>query len=196
MDIIEYDISPHSAALGQGWRLGFLGLLHMDVFNQRLEQEHGAQVVVTTPSVPYKVRIQGEKALREYGEEEPTITNPIQWPDPQIIVETSEPVVMGTIITPDSYLGAIISLCQDRRGIQHNLRNLDQNRIIVQYKLPLNEIVVDFYDILKSVSSGYATFDYEDFGFEPSSLVKLDILFEWYMIDELSTMSIHQEQDL
>lgn len=77
----------------------------------------------------------------------------------------------------DSYLGAIISLCQDRRGIQHNLRNLDQNRIIVQYKLPLNEIVVDFYDILKSVSSGYATFDYEDFGFEPSSLVKVVIRF-------------------
>ncbi|ROT65713.1 hypothetical protein C7M84_016317 [Penaeus vannamei] len=177
-----------SAALGQGWRLGFLGLLHMDVFNQRLEQEHGAQVVVTTPSVPYKVRIHGEKALREYGEEEPTITNPIQWPDPQIIVETSEPMVMGTIITPDSYLGAIISLCQDRRGIQHNLRNLDQNRIIVQYKLPLNEIVVDFYDHLKSVSSGYATFDYEDIGFEPSSLVKLDILLNGIMIEELSTI--------
>ncbi|XP_063874473.1 translation factor Guf1, mitochondrial-like isoform X3 [Scylla paramamosain] len=177
-----------SSALGQGWRLGFLGLLHMDVFNQRLEQEHGAQVIVTTPSVPYKVRVQGAKSIQHYMGEEVIINNPVLWPEPQNIVETSEPFVRGTIITPVTYLGDIIGLCQSRRGIQQSIRNIDNNRIIMHYKLPLNEIVVDFYDILKSLSSGYATFDYEELGFELSYLVKLDILLNGYAIPELSTI--------
>ncbi|XP_045102602.1 translation factor Guf1, mitochondrial-like isoform X2 [Portunus trituberculatus] len=177
-----------SSALGQGWRLGFLGLLHMDVFNQRLEQEHGAQVIMTTPSVPYKIQVQGAKAIQHYRGEEVIINNPVLWPDPQNIVETSETFVRGTIITPVTYLGDIIGLCQSRRGVQQSIRNIDNNRIIMHYKLPLNEIVVDFYDILKSLSSGYATFDYEELGFELSYLVKLDILLNGYAVPELSTI--------
>ncbi|KAG0710045.1 Translation factor GUF1, mitochondrial [Chionoecetes opilio] len=177
-----------SSALGQGWRLGFLGLLHMDVFNQRLEQEHGTQVIMTTPSVPYKVRLQGAKSIQQYQGEEVIINNPAHWPDPLNIVETSEPTVMGTIITPVTYLGDIIGLCQGRRGVQKTIRNIDQNRIIMHYYLPLNEIVVDFYDVLKSLSSGYATFDYEELGFELSYLVKLDILLNGHVIPELSTI--------
>ncbi|XP_069168480.1 translation factor Guf1, mitochondrial isoform X2 [Procambarus clarkii] len=182
-----------SSALGQGWRLGFLGLLHMDVFTQRLEQEHGAQVITTTPSVPYKVKVKGSKVIRHYGGEEVIITNPSWWPETFNIIETSEPFVMSTIITPDTYLGAIIGLCQGRRGVQHSIRNLDHCRIIMQYKLPLNEIVVDFYDTLKSLSSGYATFDYEDMGYEPSHLVKLDILLNNHAVPELSTI-VHISQ--
>lgn len=184
-----------SAALGQGWRLGFLGLLHMDVFNQRLEQEHGAQVVITTPSVPYKVHVRGEKIIQKYGGAEVILTNPSHWPDPISIVSTDEPIVMGTIITPDTYLGGIIGLCQEKRGVQHSIRNLDQTRIIMQYKLPLNEIVVDFYDSLKSLSSGYATFDYEDMGYESSSLVKLEFLLNGMMVDELATI-VHASKAL
>lgn len=177
-----------SSALGQGWRLGFLGLLHMDVFNQRLEQEHKTQVIMTSPSVPYKVRVQGTKVIQHYRGEEVIINNPVHWPEPQSIVETSEPFVRGTIITPVKYLGDIIGLCQDRRGVQQSIRNIDHNRMIMHYKLPLNEIVVDFYDILKSLSSGYATFDYEELGFEFSYLVKLDVLLNGNVIPELSTI--------
>ncbi|CAL4093279.1 unnamed protein product [Meganyctiphanes norvegica] len=182
-------VTPESSsALGQGWRLGFLGLLHMDVFSQRLDLEHGAHVVFTTPSVPYKVRLHGEKVIKKYGSEEVIINNPSNWPEVPNIVETSEPFVLGTIITPDCYLGSILSLCQDRRGIQQSIKNIDESRIIIQYKLPLNEVVVDFYDKLKSCSSGYATFDYEDLGYEESSLVKLNILLNGNLIEELSSI--------
>lgn len=182
-------VTPESSsALGQGWRLGFLGLLHMDVFSQRLEQEHDTHVVFTTPSVPYKVRLRGEKVIKRYGGEEVIINNPTNWPDVSNIVETLEPFVLGTIVTPDYYLGSILGLCQDRRGIQQSIQNIDESRIIVQYKLPLNEVVVDFYDKLKSCSSGYATFDYEDIGYEESSLVKLNILLNGNVIDELSSI--------
>ncbi|XP_068226597.1 translation factor GUF1, mitochondrial isoform X2 [Palaemon carinicauda] len=182
-----------SAALGQGWRLGFLGLLHMDVFNQRLEQEHGAQVIITTPSVPYKVELHGEKVIERYGGKEVIVTNPSHWPDTSHIVSTSEPMIMGTIITPDRYLGAVIGLCQEKRGFQHNMKNLDNDRIIMQYQLPLNEIVVDFYDKLKSITSGYASFDYEDIGFQPSSLVKLDFLLNSQAVEELSII-VHKSK--
>ncbi|XP_071548839.1 translation factor GUF1, mitochondrial-like [Panulirus ornatus] len=165
----------------------------MDVFSQRLEQEHGAQVITTTPSVPYKVKVRGERAKREFRGEETIITNPSSWPDPCNIVETSEPYVIGTIITPDIYLGDVIGLCHSRRGVQLSTRNLDATRILMQYKLPMNEIVVDFYDILKSLSSGYATFDYEEMGFESSHLVKLDILLNGRAVPELSTI-IHASQ--
>ncbi|KAK4306724.1 hypothetical protein Pmani_021467 [Petrolisthes manimaculis] len=182
-----------SSALGQGWRLGFLGLLHMDVFNQRLEQEQGAQVITTTPSVPYKVTVRGARAIRDYRGDEVMITNPTLWPDISVIVDTSEPFVLGTIIFPDNYLGAIIGLCQERRGVQQEIRNLDASRIIMMYKLPLNEIVIDFFDTLKSMTSGYATFDYEDLGFELSSLEKLDILLNGHPVPELSTI-VHSSQ--
>ncbi|XP_045690620.1 translation factor GUF1, mitochondrial isoform X2 [Phyllostomus hastatus] len=145
-----------SLALGAGWRLGFLGLLHMEVFNQRLEQEYNASVILTTPTVPYKAVLSSSKLIKEYREKEITIINPAEFPDKSKVSEYLEPVVLGTIITPDEYTGKIMMLCQARRAVQKNMVFIDQNRVMLKYLLPLNEIVVDFYDSLKSLSSGYA----------------------------------------
>ncbi|XP_076069400.1 translation factor waclaw isoform X2 [Oratosquilla oratoria] len=177
-----------SPALGQGWHLGFLGLLHMEVFNQRLEQEYGAQVVVTTPSVPYKVLIKGEKARREYGGAEILVNNPVKWPDPLIISDVQEPMVIGTIITPDIYLGPVMRLCQDCRSVQQDMQNLDSSRVLIQYKMPLNEIIVNFFDQLKCHTSGYASFDYEEIGYESSYLEKMSILLNGSVVEELSVI--------
>ncbi|XP_047575163.1 translation factor GUF1, mitochondrial isoform X3 [Lutra lutra] len=145
-----------SLALGAGWRLGFLGLLHMEVFNQRLEQEYNASVILTTPTVPYKAVLSSAKLIKEYREKEITIINPAQFPDKSKVTEYLEPVVLGTIITPDEYTGKVMMLCQARRAVQKNMMYIDQNRVMLKYLFPLNEIVVDFYDSLKSLSSGYA----------------------------------------
>ncbi|XP_063096689.1 translation factor GUF1, mitochondrial isoform X2 [Cavia porcellus] len=145
-----------SLALGAGWRLGFLGLLHMEVFNQRLEQEYNTSVILTTPTVPYKAILSSAKLIKEYREKEITIINPAQFPDKSKVAEYLEPVVLGTIITPDEYTGKIMALCQARRAVQKHLMFIDQNRVMLKYLFPLNEIVVDFYDSLKSLSSGYA----------------------------------------
>ncbi|CAL8073078.1 unnamed protein product [Orchesella dallaii] len=177
-----------SAALGHGWRLGFLGVLHMDVFNQRLEQEYGAQVVLTAPNVPVKAKIFGAKNIKAYGGEIVTVNNPANLPDPVMIEEMSEPFVIGTIITPDVFLGEIMSLCMDRRGVQRDSRNIDSERIMMTFKLPLNEIVVDFYDKLKSITSGYASFDYEELGYEPSNLTIMDILLNGDLIPEMTSI--------
>ncbi|XP_049858821.1 translation factor GUF1 homolog, mitochondrial isoform X1 [Schistocerca gregaria] len=182
---VSVDSSP---ALGQGWRLGFLGLLHLEVFSQRLEQEYGAQAVLTAPSVTYKARIIGEKNIKHYGGEEILFSNPSHFPPTSIIAELQEPTVMGTIITPDTFIGSVISLCMERRGIQKTATNIDNNRVMMQFILPLNEIIVDFHDELKSVSSGYASFDYEDHGYVPSQLVKLTIMLNGVAVDELSTI--------
>jgi len=176
-----------SAALGLGWRLGFLGLLHMEVFNQRLEQEYGAEVIVTVPSVPYKILISGEKNIKKLGREI-MINNPSQFPDPFIVEQYLEPMVLGTIITPDVYVGSIVSLAIERRGIQIDSKNIDNSRIMMQFKLPMNEIAVDFYDALKSISSGYASFDYEENGYEPSDIVKLNVMLNGEVVEELSTI--------
>lgn len=177
-----------NAALGQGWRLGFLGLLHMEVFCERLDQEFDAQVVITAPSVPYKVKIIGEKNIKLYGGEEIIVTNPLKLPDPQIISEYFEPIVIGTIITPMKYIGSITKMCMDRRGVQKNSQLIDDDHILLQYKFPLNEVIVDFYDELKSVSSGYASFDYEEAGYESTYLVKMNILLNGQQVDELTTI--------
>nr|CAH0113593.1 unnamed protein product [Daphnia galeata] len=177
-----------SAALGQGWRLGFLGLLHMEVFNQRLEQEYGAEVIVTVPSVPYKIRLHGEKNIKLYGAREIIVNNPAQFPDVSIIETFMEPMVLGTIITPDVYVGPIISLALDRRGIQVDSKNIDDSRVMMQFKFPLNEIAVDFYDALKSLSSGYASFDYEEDGFQESDIVKLNLMLNGEIVEELCTV--------
>ncbi|XP_019268519.2 translation factor GUF1, mitochondrial isoform X1 [Panthera pardus] len=145
-----------SLALGAGWRLGFLGLLHMEVFNQRLEQEYNASVILTTPTVPYKAVLSSAKLIKEYREKEITIINPAQFPEKSKVTEYLEPVVLGTIITPDEYTGKVMMLCQARRAVQKNMIFIDQNRVMLKYLFPLNEIVVDFYDSLKSLSSGYA----------------------------------------
>ncbi|XP_028347667.1 translation factor GUF1, mitochondrial isoform X2 [Physeter macrocephalus] len=182
-----------SLALGAGWRLGFLGLLHMEVFNQRLEQEYNASVILTTPTVPYKAVLSSAKLIKEYREKEITIINPAQFPDKSKVTEYLEPIVLGTIITPDEYTGKIIMLCQARRAVQKNMMYIDQNRIMLKYLFPLNEIVVDFYDSLKSLSSGYASFDYEDAGYQTAELVKLDILLNGNIVEELVTV-VHKDK--
>jgi len=176
-----------SPALGLGWRLGFLGLLHMEVFNQRLEQEYGAEVIVTVPSVPYKILISGEKNIKKFGREI-IVNNPSQFPDPFIVEQYLEPMVIGTIITPDVFVGPIVSLAIERRGVQIDSKNIDNSRIIMQFKFPMNEIAVDFYDALKSVSSGYASFDYEENGYEQSDIVKLNVMLNGETVEELSSI--------
>ncbi|KAJ9593292.1 hypothetical protein L9F63_015167 [Diploptera punctata] len=180
--------SSWTVALGHGWRLGFLGLLHMEVFNQRLDQEYDAQAVITAPSVTYKAKLKGEKNIKRYGRSEISFSNPVYFPDPTIVEEFLEPMVMGTIITPDSYLGPIMSLCIEHRGVQQNSKNIDNHRVMLQYLMPLNEIVIDFYNQLKSVSSGYASFDYEEYDYVSSKLIKLSILLNGIPVDELSTI--------
>ncbi|XP_077494252.1 translation factor waclaw [Amblyomma americanum] len=177
-----------SPALGQGWRLGFLGLLHMDVFCQRLDQEFDAQVVVTAPSVSYRIKIHGAKNIKHYGGEMVTINNPLDMPDPIIIKEYYEPMVMATIITPDTYLSKVMSLCADSRGVAKTTQNIDNSTILIQYKFPLSEVIVDFYDQLKSITSGYASFDYEEVGYELTDLVKLNILINGNVVEELTTI--------
>ncbi|XP_036188537.1 translation factor GUF1, mitochondrial isoform X2 [Myotis myotis] len=182
-----------SLALGAGWRLGFLGLLHMEVFNQRLEQEYNASVILTTPTVPYKAVLSSAKLIKEYREKEITIINPAQFPDKSKVTEYLEPVVLGTIITPVEFTGKIMMLCQARRAVQKNMVFIDQNRVMLKYLLPLNEIVVDFYDSLKSLSSGYASFDYEDAGYQTAELVKMDILLNGNIVEELVTI-VHKDK--
>lgn len=175
-----------SAALGLGFRCGFLGLLHMDVFKQRLEQEYGLTVIATAPSVRYKLLLKG-KSEPEY------IESPADFPDPQQIEEIMEPCIDATIIVPRDYIGNIISLCQDKRGIQKDLSYIDEQRIILKYVLPLNEVATDFYDQLKSLSSGYASFDYDDAGYQPAKLVKMDILLNTKPVDALSLI-VHADK--
>ncbi|XP_073668213.1 translation factor Guf1, mitochondrial isoform X1 [Paramisgurnus dabryanus] len=182
-----------SLALGAGWRLGFLGLLHMEVFNQRLEQEYNASVIVTAPTVPYKAVLSSAKLIKEHGAEEITIINPAQFPERSQVLEYLEPMVMGTIIAPDDFTGKIMSLCQNRRAVQKNMLYIDDHRVMMKYVFPLNEIVVDFYDQLKSMSSGYASFDYEGAGYEPAELIKIDFLLNGRPVEELATI-VHKER--
>lgn len=174
-----------SVALGLGFRCGFLGLLHMDVFKQRLEQEYDMNVIATAPSVLYKVKTTKGDTI--------DIESPSEFPQPQFIDEVFEPMMLGTIITPKKYLGAIIKLCEDKRGEQKEMSFLEEDRVILKYKLPLNEIASDFYDELKTLSSGYASFDYEEAGYEPSDLVKMDMLLNGAPIDALSVI-VHKEK--
>ncbi|MFA6263416.1 MAG: translation elongation factor 4 [Candidatus Babeliales bacterium] len=174
-----------SAALGLGFRCGFLGLLHMDVFKQRLEQEYDASIIVTSPTVLYKVRLTNG--------EEIDIENPSKFPDEVKIGEVFEPIVNATVITPKEYLGTIMTLCQERRGEQKEMQYIDESRIVLRYRLPLNEIITDFYDKLKSLSAGYASFDYEQAGYEPADLVKMNILLNGKPVDALSVI-VHREK--
>ena len=168
-----------SPALGLGFRCGFLGLLHMDVFKQRLEQEYGLDVIATAPSVRYLVQLKNQ-------EDPISIESPSDFPEQQYIETVFEPVINATIITPQTYVGNVIKLCEEKRGIQEDLSYLDETRIMLRYKLPLNEVAIDFYDQLKSISSGYASFDYDEAGYEPSKLVKMDILLNKKPVDALS----------
>ncbi|MCB9493639.1 MAG: elongation factor 4 [Epsilonproteobacteria bacterium] len=167
-----------STALGLGFRCGFLGLLHMDVFKQRLEQEYDADIIATTPTVLYRVKMTDGKEI--------VIENPSKFPDQVKIDHVLEPMVSAMIVTPKEYLGNIIKICQDRRGEQTEMTYMDEERIILRYKIPMSEIITDFYDKLKSMSAGYASFDYEEAPYQVSDLVKMNILLNGKPVDALS----------
>jgi len=175
----------NSIALGLGFRCGFLGLLHMDVFRQRLEQEYNLSIIITAPSVLYKVKLLNSKDLID-------IESPSDFPESQIIDKIYEPIIDAIILMPSQYLGSIIQLCQEKRGSQISLEYLNESRIILKYRLPLNEIAIDFYDQLKSLTSGYASLDYEEAGYQESELLKMDILINGKPIDALSTI-VHKD---
>ncbi|RHZ50838.1 hypothetical protein Glove_490g45 [Diversispora epigaea] len=178
-----------SMALGQGWRIGFLGTLHMDVFQQRLEEEYDASVIVTQPTVPYKIVYRDGKSK--------FVRNPSEFPDPDEmsynVVELQEPMVMATIILPNDYMGVIMDLCGGKRGEQVDYNSLDEHRVMMRYTLPLSEIVTDFHDELKSRSSGYASFDYEDMGYKASDVVKMNLLINKKPVDALAAI-LHRSQ--
>ncbi len=167
-----------SLALGFGFRVGFLGLLHMEIIRERLEREYNLALIGTAPTVVY--RITTKKGTILY------IDNPAKLPPADQIEKFEEPYIRGTIHTKEEFLGALLKLCQDRRGIQKDLKYLDTDRVMLVYEMPMNEIVLDFYDKLKSVSKGYASFDYEVIGLCDADLVKVDILLNDEMVDALS----------
>ena len=172
-----------SSALGLGFRCGFLGLLHLEIITERLEREFDINLITTTPGVVYKVHLNNSNILE--------LQNPSSLPDPTLIKFIEEPWIKATIITPDEYLGSIIKLCQNKRGVQTNL-SYSGNRAVLNYEIPLNEVVFDFNDRLKSMTSGYASFDYEILGHKEGDLVKLSILVNAEPVDALAMM-VHKE---
>ncbi|MBC8536294.1 elongation factor 4 [Clostridiales bacterium BX7] len=174
-----------SIALGFGFRCGFLGLLHMEVIQERLEREFNLDLVTTAPSVIYKIeKTSGETVY---------IDNPTNYPDPTLIASAQEPMVSANIIVPSEFVGNIMELSQDRRGTFKDMKYLDTDRVSLHYELPLNEIIYDFFDALKSRTRGYASFDYELIGYQPSDLVKLDIWLNGEVVDALSFI-VHRDK--
>ena len=173
-----------SAALGFGFRCGFLGLLHLEIIQERLEREFDLDLIATAPSVVYNIVMRSGEALQ--------LHNPADMPDPSLILEIHEPGIRATILTPDEYLGSILKLCQDRRGVQADLSYVGKRAMLI-YDLPLNEVVFDFYDRLKSISRGYASFDYSISGVREGDLVKMSILVNEEPVDALS-MLVHRGQ--
>lgn len=174
-----------STALGFGYRCGFLGLLHMEIIEERLEREFDLDLVTTAPSVNYKVKLTNGEEL--------TVSNPTHLPAPDRIEYMEEPVVKAEIYTPPEYVGAIMELCQEKRGVYKELAYLDSSRRKLVYEIPLNEIIYDFFDALKSRTRGYASLDYEIIGYKKSDLVKLDMLLNGEMCDALSTI-VHRDR--
>ena len=167
-----------SIALGFGFRCGFLGLLHMEIIQERLEREFNLDLIITAPSVEYKLELtNGEKIV---------VDNPTNYPDPQLIAKAEEPIIKASIFTPTQFIGNIMELCQDRRGVYIDTKYIDTDRVELHYILPLNEVIYDFFDVLKSRTKGYASFDYELAGYQPSKLVKLDINLNREVVDALS----------
>lgn len=167
-----------SIALGFGFRVGFLGMLHMEVIKERLEREFGLDLIATAPSVVYHVYLTDGSMIE--------VQNPSELPEIQKIDRIEEPYVKATVITPSEYLGNIMNLLVSKRGIQNKMTYLNEDRVMLEYELPMNEIVVDFYDTLKSISKGYASFDYEPTGFKQGDLVKLDVKVAGEVVDALS----------
>jgi GTP-binding protein LepA len=170
-----------SAALGFGFRCGFLGLLHLEVIQERLEREFDQSVIFTAPSVKYKVK------LRNNGGEI-FVDNPTEYPDEGLVESAEEPYIRASIITPTQFLGNIMALCVEKRGVQTNMTYLDEKRVELVFDMPLAEVLFDFYDRLKSTSRGYASFDYDITGYKPAELVKLDILLNGKPVDALSQL--------
>ncbi|MBN2809894.1 MAG: elongation factor 4 [Deltaproteobacteria bacterium] len=174
-----------SLALGFGFRCGFLGLLHMEIIQERLEREYLLDLITTSPTVVYRVELKSGKIVE--------IDNPSSMPPSGEITSIGEPMVRCSIHVPNEYIGNILKLCEDKRGVQQEIKYLDETRAMVIYDLPLNEIVLDFYDRLKSLTRGYASLDYEPCGHRQANLVKLDILINGELVDALS-MIVHQER--
>ena len=174
-----------SAALGFGFRCGFLGLLHMDVIQERLEREYKLKLVTTAPSVVYKVTKTDNEVL--------TVDNPAALPPATEIKFIEEPIVKATVIVPSDYIGAVMELCRDKRGIYKSMDYIDKTRVMITYEIPLNEIIYDFFDKLKSMTRGYASLDYELAGYSESDLVKLDVLLNGDIVDALSAI-VHKSR--
>lgn len=174
-----------SVALGFGFRCGFLGLLHMEIVQERLEREFDLNLISTAPTVVYKVHKTDETVFE--------IDNPSELPDQNKYLKIEEPYISATLILPSEYVGAVMGLLQQRRGTQTNMKFLSQTRVILEYQLPLMEVIMDFYDKLKSCSRGYASFDYEFSEYRESPLVKLDILINKESVDALSII-VHRDQ--
>ncbi|OIO55894.1 MAG: elongation factor 4 [Alphaproteobacteria bacterium CG_4_10_14_0_2_um_filter_63_37] len=174
-----------SAALGFGFRVGFLGLLHMDVTQERLEREYNLELITTAPTVVYEVVLTDGTSIE--------VDNPADLPDPGRIDHILEPFITANIFLPKDYLGAVIALCEERRGIQKDLAFITETRVQLSYQLPFNEVVLDFFDRLKSITRGYASLDYEPLDFRPGDLVKLDILINGEPVDALSII-VHKDK--
>ncbi|HEV8268371.1 MAG TPA: translation elongation factor 4 [Thermoanaerobaculia bacterium] len=182
----SFNFEPESStALGFGFRCGYLGLLHMEIVQERLEREFDLSLITTAPSVPYRVKTTRGELLE--------ISNPVKLPDPQYIDEIDEPYIEATIITKDEFLGGILALAEERRGKQVSLEYAGTERAVLKYEFPLNEVVLDFYDKLKSVSRGYASFDYHLIDYRPGDLVKLDILINGDPVDALAFI-VHRDK--
>ena len=179
---IEYE-PENSTALGLGFRCGFLGLLHLEIVVQRLEREYDISLITTTPGVIYKLELNDGQLI--------DLQNPSSMPDVSLIKTFKEPWIVATIITPDEYLGSIIKICEEKRGIQKDM-SYSGNRVVLKYDMPLNEVVFDFYDKLKSITSGYASFDYEISEYKEGELIKLSILVNEEPVDALSII-IHKD---
>jgi GTP-binding protein LepA len=173
-----------SAALGFGFRCGFLGLLHMEIVRERLEREAGLNLISTAPNVVYEVKLEDGRSL--------TVTNPSEYPNGKI-AEVQEPIVKATVLAPSDYIGTIMELCQDRRGVLLGMDYLSEDRVEIRYDLPLAEIVFDFFDQLKSRTKGYASLDYEDKGNAAGNLVKVDILLNSETVDAFSAI-VHRDK--
>ena len=173
-----------SQALGSGFRCGFLGLLHMDVVQERLEREFNLDLIMTSPSVDYHVDLTDGSQV--------VVDNPADMPDASAIKDIKEPFVKATIMVPNDYVGAVMELCQRKRGEYVTMDYLDKYRVNIVYKLPLSEIIFDFFDTLKSSTKGYASLDYEVDGYQPTELVKMDILLNGKPIDALSFI-VHRD---
>jgi GTP-binding protein LepA len=173
-----------SVALGFGFRCGFLGLLHLEVVQERLEREYGLSLILTAPSVRYRIRMRDGSEM--------TIDNPALYPDPTLIDSTLEPFIRATIIVPDRYMGSVMKLCLERRGTNTNYQYLTSDRLEMIFELPLAEVIYDFYDKLKSITQGYGSFDYDLLDYRETDVVKLDILINGERVDALSQL-VHRD---